>query len=278
MTSRIQDHINSNNSGRMMKQQIFSMGIKLFLLLLFTSNALACDDKSCENNYLVSTHKTINHSIHQATVSKKERAEYSANYKRQQIALVNVRRAHALNKSRKRYAVERGYQLRNNRISVLNEHRAHALNRTRKVYALTHLKQRRQMLLNARKQKVQPLNVLAQNSLKSSYKHRKRIPHSTVMSRTIASINYLDESLTQKKVIKVNRHHKGRSKRKATSLAMLKKQRQHQKLVNLKSRRANNSIKREKKVYARNKKRRDLLKISERLKSEKKLLPNEQDS
>ncbi len=264
-----------------MKQQIFSTGIKLFLLLLFTSNALACDDKSCENNYLVSTHKTINHSIHQAAVSKREKAEYSANYKRQQIALVNVRRAHALNKSRKRYAVERRYQLRKNRISVLNEHRAHALNRTRKVYALTHLKQRRQMLLHAKKQKVQPLNAVAKNSLKSTYKHRKRTPHSSVMSRTIALVNHLDKNLarqkTRKKIAKVNKHHKGRSKRKATSLAMLKKQRHRQKLVNLKSRRAD-TIKREKKVYARNKKKRDLLKISERLKSEKRLLPNEQDS
>lgn len=250
--------------GHIMKQKIFFIVITHFFLLFLSPNIQACDNKSCENNYLVSTNKYKNNSVHQATTSQKEKAKYSANYKRQQIALVNVRRAHALNQARRKFASKNRFNITHQKISVMNEQRAHALNRARKGYALSHLKQRRQMLLHAKAQKTQPVSNrnrqgLAHdvNNFNKKYQKlantqvKKRKPRYSKRNRVIAS------NKNKQSTNRVSRQ-KARKAR-----ANYLQEQESQRLANLKKRRAI-TLERERKDYARNQQRRNLAKTTEK--------------
>ena len=248
-----------------MKQKISFVVLHFFLLLLSPS-IFACDDKSCENNYLVSAHKYINNSTHQAKASQNNKAKYSANYKRQQIALVNVRRAPALNKARRRYASKSRINLQNRKLSVVNEHRSHALNRARKGYALTHLKQRRQMLLNYKKQKRHPVNNketdydlirFAQTYQEPSKAKIKKYRRHSKRNRIVALNSDVQQSTKKASLEKA---------RKARVLFL--QEQEQRRLANLKIRRAN-TLEREKKDYAKHIQRRNLAKTSERIKLNK---------
>lgn len=247
-----------------MNQKIFFIVVTQIFLLFLSPNALACDDKSCENNYLVSAHKYKNNSVHQATTSQKEKAKYSANYKRKQIALVNVRRAHALNKARRKYASNSHINLKHKKITVVNEHRAHALNKARKGYALSHLKQRHQLLRNLRAQKTRPVKRQGiqydmvgfnQRYLDLVNKPVKKARRSK-RNRVVASKN-----------IKRSKKKSSRNKTRQARALYLQEQ-ERQRLANLKIRRAN-TLEREKEEYAKNKKRRNLVRIAEKMKLEK---------
>lgn len=81
-----------------MKTHIY-FTLALTSAMFLTSNAMACDDKSCEKAYLSSTH------------------QYVANHGRQARSEHDERRAHAKNRERKDYALQ--YHLR--RMSLFNK-------------------------------------------------------------------------------------------------------------------------------------------------------------
>lgn len=94
--------------------------ILAFLFVILTSQpAFACDDKSCENAYLASTYQYIKNYGRRGNAIQTTRTWYGSNYRRQQIAAVRERRAHARNRA--------------NRIFALNNHihRLHSSNRQR---------------------------------------------------------------------------------------------------------------------------------------------------
>lgn len=124
-----------------MARKITAILPAFFIVFAFSSNAVACDDKSCENAYLVTAHKYVNNTSRRAVATHSVKAAHSANYKRQQIAVVNERRAHALNRARKDYALHYANYKRQ-QIALVVERRAYALNRARREYALTHHNQR----------------------------------------------------------------------------------------------------------------------------------------
>lgn len=259
-----------------MTQKILTVSINLFILLFLTSNTFACDNKSCENKYSTSTHKTIHKITRRATISQREKAEYSANYKRKQIALVNTRRAHAVVKARRRYTYNNyNNSLRHKKGSVVNVRRKHALNRARKSYALSHLKQRSHMLNSYKKVKrpsshsskgsetINYLNSFAQKYQKTSRsnKRSRNNSHFKKKSRLVASRKRMKKHTKHKIVLTKRSAHK--SKR----FTQLKKKRQ--KLANIKLRRAD-TIAREKSEYARQKHRRDLVRIDKKQKLNRK--------
>ena len=59
----------------------------LLSALLFSSNALACDDKSCESAYLVSTERYIANHIRRANAQRAERVAYSKVREKRDYAL-----------------------------------------------------------------------------------------------------------------------------------------------------------------------------------------------
>ena len=64
-------------------------------LIILSSNAIACDDKSCEKAYLQSTHQYIANSGRQANTARTEREAHAMNRERRDYAVVNhLQRAH----------------------------------------------------------------------------------------------------------------------------------------------------------------------------------------
>jgi len=242
-----------------MKQKIFFIFITHFFLLSLSQNLLACDSKSCENNYLVSTNKYKNNGVHQATTSQREKARYSANYKRQQIALVNVHRAHALNQARRKYALKNRINLTHKKVSVVNIHRAHALNKVRKGYALNLLKQQRSLLLSFRARNTSPLNrnKFSRNNYNQEIQKLANIqvrkPHSSGRRKAMVSHD---------KHKSVNRI--ARIKARKARVKYLKEH-ERQRLANLKTRRAI-TIARERKEYSKYGKKRKVTKNAQRTK------------
>ena len=242
-----------------MKQKIFFIFITHFFLLSLSQNLLACDSKSCENNYLISANKYKNNGVHQAITSQREKAQYSANYKRQQIALVNVRRAHALNQARRKYASKNRINLTHQKISVVNVHRAHALNKVRKKYALNHLKQKRSLLLALRARNASPLNrnTLSRNNYNQEIQKlaniQARKPHAS--GRRKATFSH-DRHKSANRIAQI--------KARKTRVKHLKKH-ERQRLANLKTRRAN-TIARERKEYSKYGQRRKVTKKLQRIK------------
>ena len=80
-------------------------GLSFFFLAFSSSGALACDDKPCEKAYIASTQQHVKNHGRRAKATKKDKAEHSTNYKRQQIAAVSERRAYARNRARRDFAV-----------------------------------------------------------------------------------------------------------------------------------------------------------------------------
>lgn len=58
-------------------------------LIILSSNAIACDDKSCERAYLQSTHQYVENYGRQANAARTEREAYAMNRERRDYAVAN---------------------------------------------------------------------------------------------------------------------------------------------------------------------------------------------
>jgi hypothetical protein len=65
-----------------------TVNLSASLLLAISSNAMACDNKSCEKAYLASTTQYIANHSRQAKTAKTEREAYASNRERRDFAVV----------------------------------------------------------------------------------------------------------------------------------------------------------------------------------------------